>query len=323
MSRDYYEVLGLKKGADEKEIKAAYRRLARKYHPDVNPNDPKATENFKEVSEAYAVLSDPDRKRDYDRFGKRLDQDMTGPGGAGFQDMDFEDIFSQMFGGMGGGIGGSIFQRQTPYAQPRDLEMNLLVTLTEVNDGARRTLTYQTSDACTACRASGTVRTREGHMACPTCHGSGTISGPRKVDVRIPAGIQAGKKLRVPGGGHRGMNGRGGDLFLLIQDQPDSRLTRQGDNLEVNFEVPFTTAALGGEVKVEGLGSSVTVTVPAGTQSGQLFRLKGQGLTKLKGGKGDLMARVRITVPRSLSERQRELLNEFKSIELTTSEKKS
>lgn len=308
MSVDYYKVLGVDRNADEKAIKSAYRSLARKYHPDVNPGDPNAEAKFKEISEAYAVLSDKERRAHYDRFG--VDKEEGGPPpweGEQVQFTGFGDIFEQF-------LGGSMFL-QSEYAMPRDLELPLEVTLAEIDKGARRTVTYQTEDACPQCRGVGQVRTRGGFGPCPRCGGRAYLRADRRVEVKIPAGIQAGKKLRVPGGGHRGANGRGGDLYLVIRDAPSDGFIRKGDNVETELPVSFTVAALGGEVKVRTPSGSATVKVPPGTQSGQILRLKNQGLTKLNGGKGDLHARVKVTVPKSLTEEQRRLLEEFQKTE--------
>jgi molecular chaperone DnaJ len=309
MSVDYYKVLGVDKNADEKAIKAAYRSLARKYHPDVNPGDAKAEAKFKEISEAYAVLSDKERRAHYDRFG--VDKEDAGPPpweGGQVQFTGFGDIFEQF-------LGGSLFGGQSEYAMPRDLELPLDVTLEEVDKGARRTVTYQTEDACPQCRGVGQVRTRGGFGPCPRCAGRSYQRADRRVDVKVPPGIQAGKKLRVPGGGHRGANGRGGDLYLVIQDASSDGFARKGDNVETDLAVSFTVAALGGEVKVQTPTGSATVKVPPGTQSGQILRLKNQGLTKLNGGKGDLHARIKVTVPKSLSDEQRRLLEAFQKSE--------
>ncbi|MBX3097462.1 MAG: J domain-containing protein [Fimbriimonadaceae bacterium] len=306
---DYYGVLEVNKKADEKAIKAAYRKLARKYHPDVNPNNPDAEAKFKQISEAYAVLSDPDRRAHYDRFG--TDKDSDGPPqweGANVQFTGFGDIFEQF-------LGGGMFGSRTGFEEARDLELPIAVTLEEVNSGARQTITYQTDDACPGCRGSGQVRTKNGIGPCPRCLGRGYQRAERRVDVKIPAGIQAGKKLRVPGGGHRGANGRGGDLYLIIGDAAGQAFRRNGDNVETDLEVSFTTAALGGEVKVNTPNGSATVKVPAGTQSGQVLRLKNQGLTKLNGGKGDLHARIKVTVPRELTDEQRQLLAKLRELE--------
>jgi molecular chaperone DnaJ len=313
MARDYYEILGVKRNADEKEIKSSYRKLARKYHPDVNPNDKASEAKFKEVSEAYDVLSDPDKRKLYDQYGSQWDQirsgaaaqgvdyetffsNMGGEGGAG---SPFESIFEQFFHFGGGGRGGGrIHIEDLQTAQPRDVEKLVEVSLEEVDSGTKRGLTYQTMDA---------VQTRDGQIA--------TVPSNKKVEITIPAGITDGKKLRVPGKGAAGLNGRSGDLYVAVKWQKHSTFKPVGENLEVEVSVPYTTAALGGDVRVPTLRKPVSMSVPAGTQSGQTFRLSGQGVARLGGGRTDLMAKVKITVPRKLTEKEKSLLKELQELE--------
>jgi len=306
MAKDYYKLLGVSKGADEKEIKATYRRLARKYHPDVNPNDKAAEAKFKEISEAYEVLGDADKRKLYDQYGDNwenashfagaggdVDFNFGGGGGGGF-----ETIFEQFFrggAGQGGGFGG--FQ-DLDIAQPKDIEKAIEVSLEDIDSGCKRTLTYQTIDA---------TRTINGVAQVPTT---------KKVEITIPAGISDGKKLRVPGKGQAGVNGKAGDLYVIVKWAQHPQFIAKGDNLEVEVPVPFTDAALGGEVKIPTLRGKVSMKIPEGTQSGQTFRLAGQGVTKLNGGKSDLMARVKITVPKIASDAQKNLLKQLKELEV-------
>ncbi len=313
MAKDYYQILGVSRKADEKEIKTAYRKLARKLHPDVNPNDKTAEAKFKEVSEAYDVLSDPEKKKLYDQFGQNWEAaqhggipsddagyqfHFGGQGGGG----GFESIFEHLMGGMRGGHGG--FQEvdfdAMNSAQPRDLEKVVEIPLNEIDTGTKRTLTYQTMDA---------QRTR-GQVA--------TIPTTKKVEVTIPAGISDGKKLRVPGKGQAGVNGKAGDLYVVIKWASHPDFKPVGENLEVEVPVPYTLAALGGEIRVPTLRGAVKMKIPGGTQSGQSLRLAGQGITKMSGGRSDLMARMKITVPKSLSDREKELLQELADIEKKT-----
>lgn len=350
MPTDYYELLGVSRNADEKEIKSAYRRLARKYHPDVNPNDKSAETKFKEISQAYEVLGDPEKRKLYDRFGHQWEnvQNATGgPGGGGSVDFDFqfpggfESIFDTFLGGSG--FSG---RQATPQAQPRDVEQTIDVTLEEIDQGAKRKLTYQVRDACKACKGTGHIQVRNaspcptcggtgvrrsvfGNAACPSCggtgqssidicpscNGSGTENNVRSVEVTIPPGIANGKKLRVPGRGATGANGRSGDLFVVIRELEHPLFKRRGDHLEVAVTIPFTTAALGGEITVPTLRGSVKMTVPAGTQGGQVFRLAHQGVSKFGGGRTHLMARVEIAVPKNLDSKTKKLIEELKQIE--------
>jgi DnaJ-class molecular chaperone len=314
MAKDYYKTLGVAKGADEKEVKAAYRKLARKHHPDVNPGDKQAEAKFKEIGEAYEVLSDPEKRAKYDQYGENWENPgfaAGGGGGPGGYDVQYEgglgDLFSQFF--QGGRVpGGFSFGG----VDATDVEVGVAISLREVDEGTKRTISYQVQDACKMCRGAGQVRMTNGQPgACPTCQGSGVIATNKRVEVKVPAGVPEGKRLRVPAQGGTGSNGKHGDLYVVVQVLPDSQFRRKGDDLEVDVEVPYHMAALGGEVRVPTLRSAGTVRVPAGTQSGQRFRLKGQGLTRISGGKGDLFAKVKITVPKVLEADERKHLEEI------------
>ncbi len=307
MAKDFYQTLGVPRKADEKEIKSAYRKLARKYHPDVNPNDKTAEAKFKEISEAYEVLSDSEKRKLYDQYGEHWEQAQNMPPGAQGGDFGgfhvggvpggFEGFFDQFFGGAGGGGRVQFDMGDLEVAQPRDVEKVVEIPLEEIDSGTKRVLTYQTMDA---------QRTREGISTMPTT---------KKVEVKIPAGIQDGKKLRVPGKGAAGASGRAGDLYVVVRWAQNSKFRSAGDNLEVEVPVPYTVAALGGEVQVPTLRKSVSMKVPSGTQSGQSFRLAGQGIAKLNGGRSDLMAKVKITVPKQLSDQEKKLLRELDELQ--------
>lgn len=354
MAKDYYSILGVAKSAEEKEIKSAYRKLARKYHPDVNPNDKAAEAKFKEISEAYEVLGDPEKRKLYDKFGSNWEhaQNFTGgagpEGGAHFEYRGgapggFESIFEQFFTNMGHEQG-QPGMRATP---SRDIEKVVELSLEEIDSGTKRTLTYQSPDACKSCdglgvvtrnnaqkcpvcKGAGRVKTVFGMSqpcqacggsgelrveTCPTCKGAGTVAATKTVEVKIPAGITEGKKLRVPGKGVVGTGGRAGDLYVVIKEKVHPKFRRAGENLEVDVDVPFTVAALGGEIRVPTLRSKVAMRIPEGTQSGQMFRLASQGISKLGGSRGNLMARIKITVPKSPTQEQRKLLQQLAELE--------
>ena len=336
MSNDYYGILGVDRGADEKSIKAAYRKLARKYHPDLNPGDKGAEAKFKEVNAAYEVLSDPEKRAKYDQFGDQWEQAQH-VGGQDFGDLG--SIFEQFLGGMDS----PFVQSRNRAAQPQDITQETLVTLEEIDQGTKRSLTYQANDACKSCDGTGQVRLRQAGTcrrcrgsgqvsnmfgmpqacpecqgtgqqsleACPTCRGSGVMPTTKKVEVSIPPGIADGKKLRVPGRGSSGASGRSGDLYIVVREKPHPRFNRHGDDLEVTTEVPYYLAALGGEVKVETLRGSVSLTIPPCTQNGQALRLTNQGLTSMKGGRGNLIVRISVAIPRSLGDQERQLLEKI------------
>lgn len=320
--RDYYNILGVNKTASDKEIKAAYRKLARKYHPDVNPGDKAAEDKFKQISEAHEVLSDKEKRGKYDRFGdqwKAYSQAGADPSaaGAGFpggfrygenvdpsQFGEFNEFMASIFGdeGRGGrrgvrmGFGGT---RAAP-RRGQDVEAAVTVTLEEVFTGATRVLT----------------------LSVPRENERYDLSRPqpeaqsRRVEVKIPAGVAEGQRIRLAGQGGASPGGAG-DLYLVVHIAPHALFERAGDDLSVDVPVLYTHAALGGEIKVPTLkGTRLTMTIPPGTSSGQKFRLGGQGMPRLRGGtgNGDLFARIKITVPKTLTERERELLSELAQI---------
>ncbi len=302
---DYYQVLGVPRGADEKEIKSAYRKLARKYHPDVNPGDKQSEAKFKEVSEAYEVLSDSEKRKLYDQYGAQW-ENAKHMQDQGMGDMDFGNVQFGNMGGFGsifehlftgGGAGGGFRMQDMEATQPRDIEREVELSLEEIDSGTTRTLTYQTMDA---------QQTR-GQVA--------TVPTTKKVEVKIPAGIGDGKKLRVPSKGHAGVGGRAGDLYVVIRWAKHAKFKPHGENLEVEVPVSFTTAALGGEISIPTLRKSMTMKIPAGSQSGQVFRLANQGITKLSGGKSDLLARLKVVVPKTLTQDQRDLIQKLAQLE--------
>lgn len=344
--RDYYEVLGVQKGATEEEIKKAFRRKAKECHPDLHPGDKEAEERFKELNEANEVLSDPDKRARYDQFG--FNDPMAGgnpfggAGGAGGFDFGMGDIFDQIFGG---GMGG---RRSNGPTQGNDLRQSLKITFEEAADGCQKTFEFWRNENCDICHGSGAkpgtkpgtcptcngqgqIRSSGGWMTtvrtCPTCGGAGKVitdkctacggSGRlrkrRTANIRVPAGIDDGQTIVMNNQGEPGRNGGpNGDLYVTISVRPHKLFRRDGYNLYLDFPISFTQAALGAEVDVPTLHGSVKYRIPEGTQPDAEFRIKGEGIKQLRGtGKGDLLFRVRVEVPRKLTEKQRELLEQF------------
>jgi molecular chaperone DnaJ len=342
--RDYYEVLGVGRDADESELKKVYRKLAMKYHPDRNAGDAKAEEKFKEVKEAYEVLSDPNKRTAYDQFGHAgLNGGMGGAGAQGFSDA-FSDIFSDLFGTRGGG-GRSNVHRGA------DLRYNLEITLEQAARGAETKIRIPRQEACDTCHGSGakpgtspkTCPTCNGHgqirmqqgffsiqQTCSHCQGSGTVvSDPCKdcrgtgrvkhqktLSIRIPAGVDEGDSIRLTGEGEAGVNGGpAGDLYVVIHLASHSVFQREGNHLHCEIPISFTVAALGGEIEVPTLDGYARIKIPTGTQTGKIFRLRGKGITGVRNKSiGDLLCHVAIETPVNLTARQKELLEEFASI---------
>ncbi|MGJ3238679.1 MAG: DnaJ C-terminal domain-containing protein [Anaerolineae bacterium] len=297
MARNYYDILGIKKGASEDEIKKAFRKQAKRYHPDANPDDPEAETRFKELNEAYEVLSDPQKRQQYDMFGSAGGMNGQGFNGQGFGGQrggyyqqgnvnmdDLEDIIGSIFGGgfrSAGTAGASPFQQQSQPSRGQDIEQAISITLDEAYRGTVRLLN------------------KDG----------------RQLRVNIPAGADNGTKVRLSGEGHPGMGGQAGDLFLIVSvDEGSSPFTREGDDLLIDFEIDAFTAMLGGTAQVPTMERPVTLKIPAGTQSGRKFRLGGKGMPVLrkKGKHGDLYARALITVPQNLTDDQRKLAEQLR-----------
>jgi len=353
VAKEYYDILGVPKTATDKEIKSAYRRLARKYHPDVNPGDKQAEEKFKDISEAYEVLGDADKRKKYDTFGSQFQFIPEGGGGDFYQARPGGVQFDFDLSGGGGGLGdllGGLFGRGRAAAGGEDLQYEIEVALEEAFAGAERrfTITAPAScptchgsgaepgsklENCPACGGSGRGRNFGGFslgmdacerchgvgkvpsQACHTCRGRGVVERPRSVSVTIPKGVDTGSKLRVAGQGNPGAAGApAGDLFLLIRVKPHALFERKGDDLVVELPVTFAEAALGAEVQVPTMTGKVTMKVPPGIQSGQQLRLKGQGMPRRAGGAGDLFARVKVMVPRSLTEDERRLVEQLRDL---------
>jgi DnaJ-class molecular chaperone len=329
--RDYYKVLGVSKSASSGDIKKAYRRLARKYHPDVNPGEKAAETRFKEINEAYEVLSDPDKRRRYDTLGPNWQDQFgfggsrprssgtrtgTGSGGIPYDYTDptgFSDFFEVLFGRAGRRTGttgtagtGRTATQQTPIRKAgEDIEQPVEITLREAYAGTSRAFTHEVTEACPTCKGSGEV----GGRTCATCGGKGTTTRTRKLEVNIPAAVDTGSKVRVPGEGQPGIGGApAGDLYLVITVRPDPSFERRGDDLQTDLQVPLTVAVLGGEVPVPTLdGKRLILTIPPETQNGQIFRLAGKGMPRTKGGFGNLLGRVQVMLPTNLSPRERQI----------------
>ena len=352
--RDYYEVLGIQKGASEDEIKKAYKKLARKYHPDMNPGDKEAEEKFKEVNEANEVLSDPEKKARYDQFGFVGVDPNYGAGagggayGGGFDFGDLGDIFGSFFGG---GFGG---QRRNPNAPQRgeSIRASVSISFTEAAFGCEKSVTIERSEQCPTCKGSGcapgttpeicpdchgsgTVQTRRQtpmgvfasngpcrkcggtgrliHQPCSDCRGSGAVRKRRTIKVNIPAGIDHGQTISLRGQGGAGKNGGpAGDLLITIMVQPHEIFRRDGVDVFCEAPITFTQAALGAELEIPTIDGKVKYSIPEGTQTGTVFRLKGKGVPVLNGrGRGDQYVTVVIETPRSLNKEQKEALRRF------------
>ncbi|ADE16479.1 chaperone protein DnaJ [Nitrosococcus halophilus Nc 4] len=350
--QDYYEILGVARNASDPEIKKAYRRLAMKYHPDRNPGDKTAEDQFKEVQEAYDVLSDARKRTAYDQFGHAGVGAGAGPGaggGYGFEGgPNFGDIFGDVFNDIFGAAAGRGGRRQA--YRGADLRYNLDLTLEEAVAGTTAKIRIPTYVKCKTCEGSGakpgtspiTCPTCDGHgqvrmqqgffslqQTCPRCHGSGQIvSSPcsdchgegrvrehKTLSVKIPPGVDTGDRIRLAGEGEAGESGGPpGDLYVQIQIKAHPIFSREGDALHCEVPVSFVTAALGGELDVPTLSGRAKLKIPAGTQSGQVFRLRGKGVAPVRGGPtGDLLCRVMVETPVNLNEEQKELLEKFEA----------
>lgn len=360
--RDYYEVLGLNKGASEEEIKKAFRKMALKYHPDRNPGDKDAEEKFKEVNEAYSILSDPEKKDKYDRFGHAGVDPNAGFGGAGgfgggFGGFGgFEDIFSDLFGGGGGfggfgGFGGGAARRNAPM-KGRDLQKDLTISFEEAAFGTKKSIRITkyvkcetcngegtaegtSKKTCPKCGGSGQVRTVQNtplgrfqstapcpdcggkgtiiETPCPDCHGSGKVRKTITINVDIPAGVDNDSVIPIRGQGDPGENGGpNGDFYVVISVKPHELFRRDRDNLYIDIPIGFHQAALGDEITVPTLDGKVSYKVPAGTQPGTVFRLKGKGVKNVRTGRmGDLYVKVQLEVPTKLNAAQKKAIREM------------
>lgn len=351
--RDYYEVLGIAKGTSEDDIKKAYRKLAMKYHPDRNPDDPTAEDKFKEASEAYEVLSDAQKRSAYDRMGHAAFEGGRSAGGGGFGGFgggagDFQDIFSQfsdIFGRQGGGGG-----QQSRQRRGADLRYVMELTLEEAVRGVKKTVTFTAPASCEACdgkgsknpenvqtcptcRGAGQIRMQQGFFSvnqtchtchgrgkvikdpCNVCHGSGVTDRSRTLEVSIPAGVDSGQRVRITGEGEAGGAGaQNGDLYVEVVVREHAVFQRDGADLYMDVPISFADAALGKEVEVPTMDGRISLKVPEGTQTGRLFRVRGKGVKPVQSSMvGDLICRIVVETPVNLTAHQKELLRELQT----------
>ena len=323
--KDYYNILGVKRDAGESEMKRAYRRLARKHHPDVNPGDKSAEARFKEINEAYEVLSDKEKRQKYDQFGDQwqyADQfakagaqqtpfwDFSQAGGQTFRfeqgDVDLDGLFGDLFSGFRSPRG------RTRPRRGRDIDYPVEVTLEEAYHGTNRILSLQSEEPCTVCKGTGSI----GNALCSTCRGSGVVPRVKRLEVKIPSGVKDGSRVRIAGKGEPGYaGGRSGDLYLVTSVKSHRLFERKGDNLYVAVEVPLTTAVLGGEIQVPTLKGKLALKVPPETQNGRAFRLGGQGMPHLgNSSRGDLVAKVKVVLPTKLSAEEKKLFEQLSQL---------
>jgi len=331
--KDYYKILGLPKNAAAKDVKAAYRKLARQWHPDVNPTKKaQAEEKFKDISEAYEVLSDPEKRKTYDSLGsdwQQRAQNMGGPNGfrrqtysTGPQGVQFDfgdlgegggfsDFFQTIFGNFGrpATAGSGAGRAAARGMRGGDTEAEVALTLREAYAGGQRSFTLQTQSSCPRCNGTGAINGK----LCFQCHGAGTVVGSKTLEVTIPAGVRDGQRIRLAGQGGPGMGGAApGDLYLVARIAKDPVFERRGDDLSVDAPVSVYALVLGGEAVVPTMTGNVDVRIPPGSQNGRVLRLAGKGMRKLGGsGHGDLYVRLTAQIPTNLTDRERELFKEL------------
>ena len=324
--KDYYTILGVKRDASERELKQAYRKLARQHHPDVNPGDKSAETKFKKINEAYEVLSDKEKRQKYDQFGDQwqyadqfagaggqhspfrvFDFGQAGDTASHFGEGDLGSLFDKLFGGVRTGTS----RRQAPPRRGRGIEHPVEVTLEESYHGATRLLSLGAEEPCSSCRGTGRIQ----NVPCSACLGSGVASRVKRLEVKIPAGVRNGSRIRIAGKGGQGYGGPSGDLYLVVSVKPHRLFERRGDNLYVEVEVPLTVAVLGGEVQVPTLKGKLALKIPPETQNGRIFRLSGQGMPHLSNSsRGDLLAKVSVVLPARLSAEEKKLFEQFRQL---------
>jgi len=322
-NKDYYAILGVKRNASEREIKQAYRQLARKYHPDVNPSDKSTEAKFKQINEAYEVLSDKENRKKYDQFGDQwqyADQfaragwqqtpfrgfgKSSGATSFHFGEVVLDDLFDEMLRGT------RTYTRRAQPKRGRDIESPVEVTLEEAYHGTSRTLSLQVEEPCTNCQGSGWIQ----NMPCPTCQGAGIAARVKRLEVKIPPGVNNRSRVRIPGKGQPGYDGANGDLYLVISVKPHRLFERKGDDLYVEVAVPLTVAILGGEAQVPTLKGKLALKIPPETKNGRVFRLAGQGMLHLgNSSRGSILAKVNIVLPTKLSPQEKELFRRLSEL---------
>jgi len=322
--KDYYQTLGVSRNASEKEIKQAYRRLARTHHPDLNPGEKSAEARFKEINAAYEVLSSPEKRKKYDRFGDQWEHAEQfaragdrggvrwdfGQGGTTFEYGDVGDIFSSLF--RDAGVGSRV--RRGPQ-RGRDVESPTEVSLEEAYHGSTRVVQLQAEEPCSACGGTGRV----GNRVCTMCNGAGVKVAPRRLEVKIPAGVKDGSRIRIAGEGVPGRaGGSNGDLYLVVKILPHTFFERKGDDLYTEVSVPLATAILGGEIILPTLNGNLSLKIPPETQNGKVFRLAGKGMPLLgNANHGSLFARVKVVLPTNLTDDERKLFERLRSLRAT------
>lgn len=357
--KDFYEILGVNRDASDEEIKKSYRKLAMKYHPDRNPDNPKAEEQFKEAKEAYEILSDAQKRAAYDQYGHAGVDPSLGAGGAGgFGAGGFSDAFGDIFGDIfGGGRGGG--QRSNVY-RGADLRYNMEISLEDAARGTETKIRIPVMSECETCHGSGArpgtspvtcttcgghgqVRMQQGFFSvqqtcpkchgtgkmvkdpCPTCNGGGRVKQHKTLSVKIPAGVDEGDRIRLSGEGEAGVNGGPpGDLYVVVHLKAHSVFQREGGDLHCEMPISYTVAALGGEIEIPTLDGHAKMKIPPETQTGATFRLRGKGIKPLRSNEnGDLMCHVVVETPVKLNDRQKELLRELESINQQDADKHS
>lgn len=321
--KDYYEVLGVKRDASDEQIRQAYRKLARKYHPDVNPGDKVAEDKFKELNEANEVLSDPDKRKRYDQLGSNWKNgaEFTPPPGWGRVNVQFDDLGS-MFGGggfsdffetlFGGGkpTGEAEHRRRGTRSRAgrgQDAEAEMEISLEDAHGGGRHRITLQGTRPCSNCAGKGTA---SGGVVCPVCRGAGSVLSPKTIDVNIPPAAREGSVIKVSKHGQAGAT-EPGDLYIKLKIKPHPILTVSGDDISVEVPISASEAVLGATIEVPTIDGKAEVKIPAGSQGGQRLRLRGQGLNKRGGGRGDQYVRLKVVVPTHPTDRERELYREL------------